>query len=126
MPTDGWFQYEQLTTDYQIDPGLKCVAIASAKNILGEWGPVTELYFTTPDKMPGEENEESVLELKVDVAELLGAETNIYATIGEDSFIASVPARDDLKTGSVVKLAFDMSKCHLFDAETEKCLTSKL
>ena len=65
MPTDGWFQYETLTTDYQIDPGLKCVAIASAKNSLGEWGPVTELYFTTPDKMPGEEDETSNLELSV-------------------------------------------------------------
>ena len=61
----------------------------------------------------------SIVEVTVDVAELLGAETNIYATIGEDSFIASVPARDDLKTGSVVKLAFDMEHCHVFDAETE-------
>ena len=62
---------------------------------------------------------DSIVEVSVDVAELLGAETNIYATIGEDSFIASVPARDDLKTGSVVKLAFDMEHCHVFDAETE-------
>lgn len=50
MPTPGWFQYEELTTDYQIDPNTKCVAIAAAKNINGEWGPVTELYFTTPDE----------------------------------------------------------------------------
>ena len=61
----------------------------------------------------------SVVEVTVDVAELLGAETNIYATIGGDSVIASVPARDDLKTGSVVKLAFDMEHCHVFDADTE-------
>ena len=49
MPTPGWFQYEELTTDYQIDPGTKCVVIAAAKNINGEWGPVTEIFFTTPD-----------------------------------------------------------------------------
>lgn len=65
MPTDGWFQYETLTTDYQINPGLKCVAIAAAKNSLGEWGPVTELYFTTPDNVPGEDDDTTV-ELKVD------------------------------------------------------------
>ena len=70
MPTDGWFQYETLTTDYQINPGLKCVAIASAKNSLGEWGPVTELYFTTPDKVPGEEDDTNV-ELKVDKSTIL-------------------------------------------------------
>ncbi len=52
MPTDGWYQFETLTTDYQIDPGTKCVAIAVAKNVNGEWGPVTELFFTTPDEMP--------------------------------------------------------------------------
>jgi hypothetical protein len=66
MPTDGWFQYEQLTTDYQINPGLKCVAIAAAKNSNGEWGPITELYFTTPDKVPGDEEENANLELIVD------------------------------------------------------------
>ena len=71
MPTDGWFMYETITTDYQIDPGLKCVAIAAAKNSLGEWGPVTELYFTTPDKAPGEEDEEANLELKVDKNSIL-------------------------------------------------------
>ena len=62
---------------------------------------------------------DSVIEVSVDVAELLGAETNIYATVGNDSIIASVPARDDLKTGSHVKLAFDMEHCHVFDADTE-------
>ena len=61
----------------------------------------------------------SVIEVSVDVAELLGAETNIYATVGGDSIIASVPARDDLKTGSKVQLAFDMEHCHVFDADTE-------
>ena len=58
----------------------------------------------------------------VDVAELLGAETNVYATIGNDAIIASVPARADLEKGSAVKLAFDMNHCHVFDAETELVL----
>lgn len=45
----GWFFYDPLTTDYQIDPGTEAVAVAAAKNIDGQWGPVTELRFTTPD-----------------------------------------------------------------------------
>lgn len=52
MPTVGWFQYEELTADYQINPNTECVAIAAAKNINGEWGPITELRFTTPAETP--------------------------------------------------------------------------
>ena len=66
-----------------------------------------------------EKFKDSCVNLIVDVAELLGAETNIYATIGSDNFIASVPCRDDLKKGSLVKLAFEMDHCHVFDADTE-------
>ncbi|MBD5390814.1 sn-glycerol-3-phosphate ABC transporter ATP-binding protein UgpC [bacterium] len=65
---------------------------------------------------------DSIVEVTVDVAELLGAETNIYSTIGNDSIIASVPARDDLAKGSVLKLAFDMNHCHVFDVETEEAV----
>lgn len=48
MPMANWFFYEEVSTDYQIDPNTECVAIAAAKNIKGEWGPVTEVRFTTP------------------------------------------------------------------------------
>lgn len=48
MPMVGWFQYDPITTDYQINPNTECVAIAAAKNINDEWGPITELRFTTP------------------------------------------------------------------------------
>ena len=67
----------------------------------------------------------AVLELKVDVAELLGASTNIYTSISGYGVCAVVKPRNDIRMGQMVKLAFDMSKCHLFDAETEKCLTAK-
>ena len=68
----------------------------------------------------------SVLELKVDVAELLGASTNIYTQVSGYNVCAVVKPRNDLRMGQAVKLAFDMDQCHLFDAETEKCLTSRL
>lgn len=44
-----WFFYEPTTTDYQIDPNTEVVAVASAKNINGEWGPLTIVRYTTPD-----------------------------------------------------------------------------
>lgn len=48
MPMAYWFFYEEMETDYQIDPSTEAVAIAAAKNIDGKWGDVTELRFTTP------------------------------------------------------------------------------
>ena len=65
----------------------------------------------------------STLDLTVDVAELLGASTNIYTAISGHNICAVVKPRNDLKMGQSIKLAFDMEKCHIFNAETEKCLT---
>ena len=67
----------------------------------------------------------SVLDLTVDVAELLGASTNIYTAVSGYNVCAVVKPRNDLKMGQAIKLAFDMDKCHLFDVESEKCLTKK-
>ena len=61
MPTMGWFFYEELTTDYQIDPNLDCVVIAAAKNANGEWGPVTEVRFTTPADMPSKSASKTII-----------------------------------------------------------------
>ncbi len=52
----NWFFYEELVTDYQIDPNTECVALAAGKNANGEWGEVTEVRFTTPEKADGDPN----------------------------------------------------------------------
>lgn len=53
MPTTCWFFYDEITTDYQINPNTECVAIAAAKNANNEWGLITELRFTTPESTDG-------------------------------------------------------------------------
>lgn len=65
MPMVGWFYHEEVTTDYQINPNTECVAIAAAKNINGEWGPVTELRFTTPADMPSKSASKTIKERKL-------------------------------------------------------------
>ncbi len=62
---------------------------------------------------------ESVVKVEVDVAELLGAETNIYTNINGFSVCASVNARADIHIGDMVELALDMNKSHFFDPESE-------
>lgn len=44
----GWFQYDALTTDFQIDPQVEYVILAAAKNANGEWGPATVIEGVTP------------------------------------------------------------------------------
>lgn len=65
----------------------------------------------------------STVDIKVDVAELLGASTYIHFNLGEDKVVAAVKPRTDLVLNSKLTLAFDLNKCHVFDIETEKCIT---
>ncbi len=63
-------------------------------------------------------------EFKVDIAELLGAESQIRVKLpGKDSvgqaITAKVPARIDIHTNDTMKLMLNMDTCHFFDPETE-------
>ncbi|MDD4000765.1 MAG: TOBE domain-containing protein, partial [Bacilli bacterium] len=62
---------------------------------------------------------ESVIKMKVDVAELLGAETLIYSVIEGQNIVSKVSARVDIHMDDDIRLALDMNKCHFFDPETE-------
>lgn len=66
---------------------------------------------------------ESKVKLKVDVSELLGAETLIYAVMNGQNLVAKVNARVDIYMGDEIELAFDMNKCHFFDPATEQRIT---
>ena len=64
----------------------------------------------------------AVLDIVVDVAELLGAETNIYTQVHESNICASVDARTNIRIGDKLKLTLDMNKSHFFDPQTEQVL----
>ncbi len=67
----------------------------------------------------------SVLDIVVDVAELLGSETNIYTQINEDHICAVINARAGVRIGDKMRLTLDMNKVHFFDPETENVLKLK-
>ena len=71
------------------------------------------------EKVVKETYADSIVKVKVDVAELLGAETNIYANVGPATIVAKVNARTDIHIGDELELAFDMNKVHFFDPESE-------
>ena len=80
------------------------------------------------------------IEVRVDVAEMLGAETLLYCKTkaaqdaeGEEgllvddtsTLIARVDSRSTTRKGDTVKLGLDMVHAHFFDAETEMTLSAR-
>ncbi len=74
--------------------------------------------------------EGGVMDCTVEVTELMGAEIYLYLSfegieraIEEGkNVIARVSARSLSRSGDNIKVAFDMSRVHLFDKDTEKCI----
>jgi multiple sugar transport system ATP-binding protein len=64
---------------------------------------------------------EQLVEATVDVTELMGNEIFVYLLSNdEQSFIARVDPRSDLRAGDKVQMAFNADKVHIFDRATEK------
>ena len=61
----------------------------------------------------------SVIEAKISVYELLGAEVYLYFDYAGTQVTARVDPRTTARGGDTVKFAFDMEKAHFFDKETE-------
>lgn len=60
----------------------------------------------------------SIINAKIRVFELMGAEVYLYFDLGEDQITARVNPSTKAKVGQEVKFAFDMDKTYLFDPET--------
>ena len=66
----------------------------------------------------------SLIEADVTGYELLGAEVLLYFQIGGANFTAKVDSRTPARMGDHVRFAFDPSKIHVFDKETELTITN--
>ena len=117
---DGIFTTSKENVKIEIPQGK--LQLLKDKNFIGKkifLGIRPENIHDERDPIMFETYPNAVLDCKVKISELLGAETNIYTEVGGCSLIASVQSRSDLTFDSEVKLVFDMNKCHFFDCETE-------
>lgn len=64
--------------------------------------------------------EGAAVDIKVEVAELMGAETLIHTNLNSQKFIARLFGKSDINVGDNLKLVFDLNKAHFFDTETEE------
>ena len=103
----------------------KQLALLQEKNFIDKdiiLGIRPEAVFDSEEDM--EKYPQWVVERKVDVSELLGAESQSTVKLpGTDragqNLTAKVPARVDVHMGDTIKLALNMNKCHFFDPETQ-------
>ena len=71
-----------------------------------------------------ESNQGAVIEAKINVYELLGAEVFLYFDYAGTQVTARVNPRTTARMGDTVKFALDMEKAHFFDKETEKVIAN--
>ena len=63
-----------------------------------------------------------IVEADVDVTELMGSETYLYLSCENVPITARVNPATTAKTGDRIKVAFDLSRMHMFDKDTEKAI----
>ena len=68
---------------------------------------------------------ETVVEPRITVAELTGAESILYLDLNGTEVVAVVDARDYHEPGSSLKVAFNMNKAHFFDKDTDEVIRNK-
>jgi len=62
---------------------------------------------------------DNTVTVQVEVIEPMGAESVLYVTVGEDDMVVNVDSATLAKEREPLQVVFDMSKCHVFDKETE-------
>jgi len=65
---------------------------------------------------------DAIINANIQVSELLGAESILYSQVGGTDFIAKVDSRDHHKPGDNVQMAFEMTKAHYFDKDTDETI----
>jgi multiple sugar transport system ATP-binding protein len=64
----------------------------------------------------------SLVDCRVDIVEPTGGDTYLHVLAGSNQFVARVEPRTAAKPGEAIKLAFNLQRLHLFDAESQTSL----
>ncbi|ARP51120.1 MULTISPECIES: ABC transporter ATP-binding protein [Caproicibacterium] len=66
-----------------------------------------------------QEHPQYIADAQVEVTEMMGAETYLYLVCDGNDMTARVEPTSTAQSGDHIKIAFDMTKCHLFDKDSE-------
>ena len=106
---------------------IKVPEVKAKKLIEGGYVDKTVVLGIRPEDVKDEEmfisnSPESTLTCTVRVYELLGAEVFLYVQVDQFDITARVNPRTTARPGDEIKVAFDLSKLHIFDKESELCI----
>ncbi|MBO0993602.1 ABC transporter ATP-binding protein [Bacillus sp. SD088] len=125
-PAMNFFNGKLEEDGFKIDGGEKVAVPEGKMKMLREQGYVGKAFVmgVRPEDLHDEPafieaSPNTKITIKIDVSELLGAETMLYSSIGEQEFVAKIDARTIAEPGQTMELALDMNKVHFFDTETE-------
>ncbi|MBQ6132675.1 MAG: sn-glycerol-3-phosphate ABC transporter ATP-binding protein UgpC [Lachnospiraceae bacterium] len=111
--------------------GVKLLVPPAKAKALEEKGYVnkTVVFGIRPENISDEQmvieaHPENVIEAKIHVYELLGAEVFLYFDYNNTEITARVNPRTTARTGDTVKFCLDMEKAHFFDKQTEVTITN--
>lgn len=86
-----------------------------AKNI----GPIDIILGIRPESITLADNDTASIRTKVEVTEMMGWETYVHMTLGDNSLVGRINADFPVKVGQNLGVHFDLDKLHLFDAQSE-------
>lgn len=86
-----------------------------AKNL----GPKDIILGIRPENIIPAENGASTIKTTVEVTEMMGWETYVHMTLGENSLVGRLNADFPVKAGQNLDVHFDVDKLQLFDAQSE-------
>jgi multiple sugar transport system ATP-binding protein len=101
---------------------------AKAKKLIdGGYENKNVMFGIRPEDVKDEEmfissSPDSVINATVKVYELLGAEVYLYFSVDQFDITARVNPRTTARPGDTIKVAFDLTKIHVFDKETEQVI----
>lgn len=109
--------------------GLELPVLAPAKKALdnGGYDGKEVIFGIRPEDIQTEQialtaSPDSVVNARITVAELTGADSILYIDVNGIEMVAVVDARDYHNPGDTIDVAYNMNKAHFFDAETEQVI----
>ena len=116
--------------DYALKYGQYSVKVPKGKdkdNVLKDYVGKEVVFGIRPENVHDEpeilrKNPDGIVEANVEVTELMGSETYLYLNWEGSPITARVNPATTAKTGDRIKIAFDLTRMHLFDKETEKTI----
>ena len=133
LKEDGKFFVEFGSEDTKTRAGVKFkIALPDSKNkdnCLEEYVGKEVIMGIRPENVHNEEDlieafPDGIVEAKVEVTELMGAETYLYMDCEGHSINARVAPTNTARPGDVIKITLEPGKIHLFDKDTEKTITN--